>query len=594
MLSRIGRTAPTRTLLAVSAAYAAAGLLLVPPTLGLGWDEIVYTSQYGSHAPAAFFSAPRSRGIPFLTAPVTALTDSTTVLRIVLALAAAVALHLGFRPWLRLAPRPSAVPLAAALYGSLWVSLFYAGSAMPNHYTAMAATAATGYFLLAVRRTERSVVPRLSASPRPDPTDPARTDPAPAGHPPAGHPLAGHPPAGHAPGKPSHPVPSAAQPFPTPGAAPIAAPIAATRPASPLATSTPAPTTAAEPTPLATRPGPRRSAALWGCATALTIAGLMRPSDAVWIALPLLAAALLVPAWRRPARIPPVAPIAAVLGGLAAGVLPWVVEAELSFGGLRERLHQAQQIQGGTRLTFTLPEVLASADGPLLCRPCSAPLTALVSPAALWWCVLLACAGLGTVAAHRSGRPATAWLPLAVAASTAATYVFLIDYSAPRFLLPGYALLALPAAAGMLSLLPAARPRPPLRTALLVLLLLGYAGVQVAVLHRTVRVQAEARNDWAQLATALHRAGVSPPCVVTGTEAIPVAYYARCRALEVQGNNGNTTEAALLAESHRRPTAMVLLGYPPPPWARDWPATALHTGYRKGWQMLLPPWTPRH
>ena len=136
---------------AVCTVFAVAGLTLVPPWLGLGWDEVVYVSQYDPRNPAAFFSAPRSRGVSLLAAPVVLVTDSVVALRVWLAAAAAVAMGAAFWPWLRLYPRSGVVPLAAFGYASLWVSLFYAAAAMPNHYTAMAAVGAVGWFLVAVR-----------------------------------------------------------------------------------------------------------------------------------------------------------------------------------------------------------------------------------------------------------------------------------------------------------------------------------------------------------------------------------------------------------------------------------------------------------
>ena len=52
-----------RLVAAVAAAFTLAQLLLVRPGMGLGWDETVYVSQVGTQAPAAFFSAPRARGV---------------------------------------------------------------------------------------------------------------------------------------------------------------------------------------------------------------------------------------------------------------------------------------------------------------------------------------------------------------------------------------------------------------------------------------------------------------------------------------------------------------------------------------------------
>ncbi|MCZ9343365.1 hypothetical protein NGM37_36975, partial [Streptomyces sp. TRM76130] len=71
---------------AVACAFTLAQLLLVRPGLGLGWDEVVYVSQVTAHTPAAFFSAPRSRGPSLLVAPVASWSSSTGLLRVHLAL----------------------------------------------------------------------------------------------------------------------------------------------------------------------------------------------------------------------------------------------------------------------------------------------------------------------------------------------------------------------------------------------------------------------------------------------------------------------------------------------------------------------------
>ncbi|MEU5200958.1 hypothetical protein AB0G86_44145 [Streptomyces scabiei] len=105
---------------------------------------IVYASRFGPYGSETPFSAPRTRGLPLLLAPIASWSDSTVLLRVWLLLLAGGALWLGFRPRLSILHRPAAVWVAAGLYGSLWITVFYAGSAMPNHYTAMGATAAAG------------------------------------------------------------------------------------------------------------------------------------------------------------------------------------------------------------------------------------------------------------------------------------------------------------------------------------------------------------------------------------------------------------------------------------------------------------------
>ena len=69
----------------------------------------------------------------------------------------------------------------------------------------------------------------------------------------------------------------------------------------------------------------------------LCVAGtaLIRPGDAVWLTAPLILA-MLVPHPTRHLRT-----IAVAVGSLALGLLPWVVEAEIVYGGVHERLLSA-------------------------------------------------------------------------------------------------------------------------------------------------------------------------------------------------------------------------------------------------------------
>ncbi len=128
----------------VAAGYAAAQLALSAPHLGLGWDETVYLSQVDPRNPAAYFSAPRSRGISLLAAPVLAVTGSTPMLRTVLALLSAAALYAAYRVWRPLlGPRRTA--LAALLFAGLWITVLYGPQAMPNLWVALSAVAAVGW-----------------------------------------------------------------------------------------------------------------------------------------------------------------------------------------------------------------------------------------------------------------------------------------------------------------------------------------------------------------------------------------------------------------------------------------------------------------
>ncbi|MEU9157628.1 hypothetical protein AB0D59_45640, partial [Streptomyces sp. NPDC048417] len=135
-------------LAAVAVVFTVAQLALVRPDLGLGWDETVYVSQVSGHVPAAYFSAPRSRGISLLVAPIASWSDSTVLLRVYLSVLSGLALYFALRVW-RGHVVPRVLALAGALFASLWVTLFYGPEAMPNYWVAIGALACVGCFLRA-------------------------------------------------------------------------------------------------------------------------------------------------------------------------------------------------------------------------------------------------------------------------------------------------------------------------------------------------------------------------------------------------------------------------------------------------------------
>ncbi|WP_294011644.1 hypothetical protein [Streptomyces sp.] len=446
---------------AVAAAFTLAQLVLVRPDLGLGWDESVYVSQVSGHAPAAYFSAPRSRGISLLVAPVASWSDSTVLLRIYLAVLSGLALYLALRVW-RGHLGPGVLALSGALFASLWVTLFYGSEAMPNYWVAIGALACVGCFLRA-------------------------------------------------------------------------------------------------------RANARDRAAWWGVFAGAALMAWMRPTDAVYVVLPLLALAL-----RRPRRPRLLAVLAA---GLVAGAGEWVIEAYTSYGGLTERLSAASAIQGGLGWHLAVLDQLRSLGGRTLCRPCTG---AAPNPAVtLWWYALPLLAVLGAAAAVRARRALPVLLPGACAATAAIPYLFLIGYAAPRFLLPAYALLALPVAVGLAHLVtaPARRAGRALAVGLVAVGLAGHLAVQYVVLEHTVHSSAASRADWARTAAALHTRGVRPPCLLSGYDAVPVAFAAGCGSAQTAGHDASTTVAELKRAAHG--TAFAVLARPgsrPPAYARTWPA----------------------
>jgi hypothetical protein len=105
----------------------------------------------------------------------------------------------------------------------------------------------------------------------------------------------------------------------------------------------------------------------------------------------------------------------------------------------------------------------------------------------------------------------------------------MIDYAAPRFLLPAYALLAVPAADGLAFLVTGTSPQlRPAMTAVVACLL----GVQLVAQHLVLDHEAGGtvtfHDDYTRIGTALAAHGVRPPCLVQGVQYIPIAFDAGC------------------------------------------------------------------
>lgn len=302
--------------------------------------------------------------------------------------------------------------------------------------------------------------------------------------------------------------------------------------------------------------GASRPAETTGAASAVALVALMRPADGFWLALPLMFAAVLVPGRRRPGLG------AALAGGLVVGCAPWTAEAFAHYGGPVARFHRAGEIQGGLGWNFAVDDHLRALAGRTLCRPCD---IGWESPAtAVWWVALPLLTTGGIVAARRAGRGPVALLATATGVSTAVPYLFLVEYAAPRFLLPAYALLAVPVAEYLTHLF--ARRR--VGTVVPALLLAAHLGVQFSALSHVIRTSHATGARFAAVAGALNGMGVRAPCVVSGDDAVPIAYYAGCASRQTGGHDASITPEALRDLARHVPVAVLVTGGAAPPVTR--------------------------
>ncbi len=285
---------------------------------------------------------------------------------------------------------------------------------------------------------------------------------------------------------------------------------------------------------------------LGGLGASVAFVTLVRPGDAVFLAAPLAVTAIVV--WRRWRAA------AAIAVGLLAGGAEWVAEAYARFGGIAARLRAAGAEQGGFGLHFALADELRALNGPTLCRPCTVGVR--YPELDLWWFLLPVLVALAILAARSAGGSpgpglASVLLPAGCGLCVAAQYLFMIDYAAPRFLLPAYALLAVPAADGLAFLITGmGRELRPAMIAVVTCFLVVQLVAQHLVLDHEAGGTVTFHDDYTRIATALAARGVRPPCLIQGVQYIPIAFYAGCASA---GNAAPGERAALLIQRRARP-----------------------------------------
>lgn len=297
-----------------------------------------------------------------------------------------------------------------------------------------------------------------------------------------------------------------------------------------------------------------------GLAGAFAVMSLMRPSDSLVAAAVLGTAALAVPVWRG------LRSLAAIAAGLAVGWGQWMVEAQRDFGGIAARLRDAGE-HNVTGWTLSLVEHAQALDGPSLCRfgnDCGP-----VSPVALvWWLAIPVMALVGVALAWRAGRPGPAVLATACGLALALPYLVYVDYAAPRFLMPAYALLALPIADAMAEMVRR-------RGALAVFAAAGLGAhllLQGAYAYGMAKAGESGRQRMAQAAGELRRLGVRPPCMVYGESGVQLGYLLGCESQGIMQRFAERAPARVRDAMDRGDRLVVIhADVPPPDYVAAWP-----------------------
>ena len=331
---------------------------------------------------------------------------------------------------------------------------------------------------------------------------------------------------------------------------------------------------------------------LAAAALLLAVAAAIRPTDATFVTLGL---GLALVATRGRQALPA---LAVVGSGLALGWIPWLIEAQARFGGPLARLADASELHGGRG--FNLLRHLALTDGPLLGNDPSLPWQGVA-----WWLTL---AVLVTAAFRLDSDPSrrAALLGASLAGLGALIPYFFLTRGeaiggiaaviAPRFLLPAYGLLSVPAAVGLAAM--AARLRAasgrrgrPAALAVVAILLLG-VGWHAATAHRIGAEMTHRREAWRQVSKVLESTREGAPCLVAGSfVARQIEYGSACRSERFPLAAPATARRLRKAADRGRAVFVLSTSRPRPRAAASW--TEVPVDARRGWRLYrVPPTVP--
>ncbi|TVR20785.1 MAG: hypothetical protein EA387_11175 [Nitriliruptor sp.] len=132
-------------LLAVSLGLVVVHAVVVGIDRPINWDEAIHVSQVNPAVPPVFMEPHRTRGLSLLVAPVAVFDPSMVALRLYLLLLGAAGTYAAFATWVRTIG--IAAPIAAVVYSSFWITVFYSVEVLPNHPAALLSVALTGLFV---------------------------------------------------------------------------------------------------------------------------------------------------------------------------------------------------------------------------------------------------------------------------------------------------------------------------------------------------------------------------------------------------------------------------------------------------------------
>jgi hypothetical protein len=307
-----------------------------------------------------------------------------------------------------------------------------------------------------------------------------------------------------------------------------------------------------------------------GAAGLVFLMALVRPADALVLTGALAAYVLLFRRSCSRSLVP-------LGGGLALGCGAWLVEMSARFGGPVRAMRDAAALGHVTAPAVgdRVVQNLALTNGPTI-GPEVHPHVPLAG--VLWWGITAALA-IVAVARTPSARRGPILCAVLAGSALAAEYLVLVSGLAPRFLLPAYALLSLPAAAGLIALI-SGRTVHRIAGAAAAAVLVGLTVWQLGTARTIVRNAAVARGAVASVGDEVRGLAAGRPCVVAGAAFPQLAFASGCA-----GRRLEDTDVASLVAIHGSgaPNERVFVVLAEPPPASSPLASLRAASWSEGW-----------
>jgi hypothetical protein len=339
-----------------------------------------------------------------------------------------------------------------------------------------------------------------------------------------------------------------------------------------------------------------------GLMVALAATAVVRPSDSIWLTLPLAMIWLGVRAWRRWRTA------VAVGVGLAAGWTVWVVESFARFGGPLARMADVgRKLDVEPRFDLTTVKLYARmwSTGHLECyvdqgRELPCLLSGPIRPIAfVWLIVAVGLVLLALVGSMRVRLLAEVAVPVLAGLGLSYFYMSMLRYGAGRFLLPAGALLAVPVAYGVWLVL---RARSwavrAVAVALAAVVVLGQIPLHRMTVAGFVGDVASPEPFGPAMIRRLSELGVTPPCYLTGDQVLTISYQLRCDGPPEGPFHASAEEPASLARARKRGESVAVIVNEAPPagsYLDSWQRIPVDpSGSGRDWSIFVPHKEPAH